>query len=128
MQNQPNQFEYTYSAPTERERKEIMSIRRKYEDKPTTDSKLERLRRLDAIVKNRCMILSLTIGIIGCLIFGLGLAFVLEFNQWFLGIICGVVGAIVMIIAYPLYRFIHKKDKSKYGEEIVKLSQELLGE
>ena len=128
MQNQPNQFEYTYSAPTERERKEIMSIRRQYEDKPTTDGKMERLRRLDAIVKNRCMIFSLTIGIIGCLIFGLGLAFVLEFNQWLLGIICGVVGAIVMIIAYPSYRFIHKKDKSKYSEEIIKLSQELLGE
>lgn len=128
MQNQQDKFEYTYSAPTERERKEIMSIRRQYEDKPTTDGKLERLRRLDAIVKNRCMIISLTIGVIGCLIFGLGLACVLEFNRLALGIICGAVGAIVMIFAYPLHRFIYKKDKAKYGEEIIKLSQELLGE
>lgn len=128
MQNQQDKFEYTYSAPTERERKEIMSIRRQYEDKPTTDGKLERLRRLDTIVKNRCMIFSLTLGVIGCLIFGLGLAFVLEFEQLALGIISSFVGAVVMLFAYPLYCSIHKKDKAKYGEEIIKLSQELLGE
>ena len=128
MQNQPKKFEYTYSAPTEQERKEIMSIRRQYEDKPSSESKLERLRRLDAIVKNRCLIFSLTLGVIGCLIFGFGLTCVLEFNEWFWGVACGAVGALIMAFAYPLHRFIRKKDKDKYGEEILILSQELLGE
>ena len=128
MQNDPNKFEYTYSAPTERERREIMSIRRQYENKPLTESKLQRLRRLDSIVKNRCMIFSLTLGVIGCLIFGLGLTLILEFDKWAFGVVCGAVGAVAMAFAYPLHRFIHKKYKNKYGEEILALTKELLGE
>ena len=60
MQNQQDKFEYTYSMPTEAERKEIASIRRQYEDAPkTTDGKLERVRKLDARVKNGATALSL---------------------------------------------------------------------
>ena len=46
-----NQFNYTYSAPTEEERKEIDSIRRKYAPQEQTETKLQRLRRLDKLVR-----------------------------------------------------------------------------
>ena len=47
-----NQFNYRYTAPTEEERKEIDSIRRQYAPQEQTETKIERLRRLDALVKN----------------------------------------------------------------------------
>jgi len=124
-----DKFEYNYSAPTEAERKEIDSIRRQYETRVDSEqSKLERIRELDRRVKNGAMITSLTVGIIGALIFGTGLSMVLEFGQVFLGVIISVVGAIPMIIAYPLYKGVLKKNKKKFGEEILRLSKELLKE
>ena len=36
-----NKFNYTYSAPTEEERREIESIRNKYAPQEQTESKLE---------------------------------------------------------------------------------------
>ncbi len=124
-----DKFEYNYSAPTEAERKEIDSIRRQYETRVDSEqSKLERIRELDRRVKNGAMITSLTVGIIGTLIFGTGLSMVLEFGQAFLGVIISVVGAIPMIIAYPLYKGVLKKNKKKFGEEILRLSKELLKE
>lgn len=124
-----DKFEYNYSAPTEAERKEIDSIRRQYETRVDSEqSKLERIRELDKRVKNGAMITSLTVGIIGTLIFGTGLSMVLEFGQAFLGVIISVVGVIPMIIAYPLYKGVLKKNKKKFGEEILRLSKELLKE
>ena len=124
-----DKFEYNYSAPTEAERKEIDSIRRQYETRVDSEqSKLERIRELDRRVKNGAMITSLTVGIIGTLIFGTGLSMVLEFGQAFLGVIISVVGVIPMFIAYPLYKGVLKKNKKKFGEEILRLSKELLKE
>lgn len=122
-----NEFNYTYSAPTEAERKEIASIKKHYET-PTGESKLERLRRLDAKVKNGANIAALVVGTVGCLIFGAGMAMVLEFNELVWGIILSAAGIAPIAAAYPLYSFVLKKNKKKYGAEILKLSQELLNE
>lgn len=122
------QFNFKYVAPTEEERKEIASIRKQYCKKEETESKLDRLRRLDATVKNTPVIISLILGVLGTLIFGLGLTCVLEWNLVVLGLILGAVGVIPMAIAYPVYSAVLKANKRKYGEEILKLSEELLHE
>ena len=123
-----NQFNFKYTAPTEEERKEIDSIRRQYAPVEKTETKLERLRRLDSIVKNTSTIWSLVLGVVGCLIFGLGLSMILEWNIWLWGIILCVLGSVPMIIAYPVYKYVLKKYKKEYGDEILKLSEELLNE
>ena len=123
-----NQFNFKYTAPTEAERKEIDSIRRQYLPQDQAENKLERLRRLDALVKNTAIIWSLVLGVVGCLIFGLGLAMVLEWNILLWGIVLMVVGALPMGIAYPLYKALLYKYKSRYGDEILRLSEELLNE
>lgn len=125
-----NKFEFNYSAPTEKERKEIERIRRQYESKTLTDRELKmaRLRKLDSKVRNLSMILPLTFGIVGTLIFGLGLTLILEWSQWILGIIFALIGVIPILIAYPSYKFIIKRAKKLYGEEILKLTEELLNE
>lgn len=123
-----NQFNFKYTAPSIEERKEIDSIRRQYSPEFKTESKLEKLRRLDGLVKGTATIWSLVLGVIGCLIFGLGLAMVLEWNILLWGIVLMVIGSIPMAIAYPVYKVVLSKGKSKYGEEILKLSEELLNE
>lgn len=121
-----NDFEYNYKAPTKEERMEIESIRNSYIPKDEPSNKMERLRKLDFKVKNLPVAFSIAFGVIGSLIFGLGLAMILEWNIILWGILVGVVGFFITILAYPVYKFITQKLKNKYSEEIIKLSDELL--
>ena len=123
-----NQFNFRYAAPTEEERREIDSIRRQYAPKEQKETKLERLRRLDTLVKNTAVIWSLVSGVVGCLIFGLGLTMVLEWKLLLWGILLMAVGSVPMAAAYPIYRKVLQKYKNRYGEEILRLSEELLNE
>lgn len=123
-----NQFNFNYAAPTEEERKEIDSIRRQYAPQEKTESKLERLRRLDALVKNTAIISSLCLGVVGCLIFGLGLTMILEWKLILWGVLVCVLGSAPMAAAYPVYKRVLKTQKQKYGDEILELSEELLNE
>jgi len=122
-------FNYTYSAPTEEERKEIDSIRRQYSATPKKqETKLERLRRLDSTVKNTAVIISLCLGVAGVLIFGLGMTMILEWKLIPLGCIAAGIGSIPAALAYPTYKRLIKKGKEKYGEEILTLSNQLLNQ
>jgi len=122
------QFNYTYKAPTEAERREIESIRRQYEEPKTEEGKLERLRRLNNYVNGLATALSLASGVLGLLIFGLGLAMILEWGLLIGGIIVMIVGVPPISIAYPLYNKILTRNKEKYGKEILRLSEELLNQ
>lgn len=123
-----NQFNFKYTAPSQEERKEIDSIRRQYAPQEKTETKLERLRRLDGLVKNTAIIWSLVLGVVGTLVFGLGLTMILEWSIWLWGIVLMVIGSVPMAIAYPVYNKLLKKGKEKYGDEILRLSEELLNE
>lgn len=123
-----NQFNYRYTAPTEEERKEIYSIRSQYLSKEEGESKIDRLRRLNSLVQNTATIWSLVLGVTGLLVFGLGLTMILEWSVWLWGIVLMVVGLVPMAIAYPVYKAVLKKYKARYGEEILKLTEELLNQ
>ena len=123
-----NQFNFKYSAPSQEERKEIDSIRRQYAPQEKTETKLERLRRLDGLVKNTAIIWSLVLGVVGTLVLGLGLTMILEWSIWLWGIVLMVIGSVPMAIAYPVYKLALNKGKVKYGDEILRLSEELLNE
>ena len=84
---------------SEEERKEIDSIRRQYSPQEQTETKLERLRRLDSLVKNTAIIWSLVLGVFGCLIFGIGLTMVLEWSILLGGIVLMVIGSVPMALA-----------------------------
>ena len=128
MSNDNNQFNFTYSAPTESERLEIESIRRQYKEELHEETSAQKLRRLHSFVVNSATCVSLIFGVIGILVFGLGMTCVLEWNNAMLGVILGAVGAILAALAHPAYRFVLNRNKKKYGEEILRLSAELLGE
>lgn len=121
-------FNFTYSAPTKSEREEIEDIRKNYLPKAKEDSKLIRLKKLDGMVKDIPMALSLSVGIIGTLIFGLGLTMILEWKIIVFGVIVSILGIIPVALAYFVYKKILHKLTEKHREEILKLSEELLNE
>lgn len=121
-----NEFEYSYVAPTEAERREIENIRKQYGGKSEKEIKLERIRKLDSFVHSFSMTLSLIIGVMGALIFGLGMAMILVWSITVFGIIVCIVGAVPVAAAYPIFLVTMKRSKEKYGEEILKLSDEIL--
>ena len=121
------QFNYKYSAPTEEERKQIESIKKQYVNGGKVEkSPFERLKCLHEKVNGRATCVSLLFGIIGCLVFGLGLTMILEWNILAWGIVLMIIGIGPMCYAYPAYNKALKKGKEKYGEEIIRLSEELL--
>lgn len=128
MSDRQDRFEYSYSAPTEEERREIQYIMKSYQPKEKTRGKLEELRALDAKVKRLPLVLALTLGIAGCLIFGGGMAMALELGMLGWGTAASLAGAAVMAMAYPTHKTLLAKNKSKYRDEILALSAELLGD
>lgn len=126
--NDDNKFSYNYTAPTKNERREIEDIRRRYANNQKEETSLTKLRKLDSKVKNPPMTAGITLGVIGVLIFGLGLTMVLEWNILVWGIAVMIVGCVPIALAYPIYNIIFKKNKAKYGDEILRISEELLNE
>ena len=116
-------FTYNYSAARN---KEVESIRRKY--LPEEKSKLETLKRLDYKVQSAGMIESLCIGIIGSLVFGIGMCFFLEVFAgvaWLTALFM-IIGTLLMIPAYPIYKKIARKTKAELTPEILRLSEEIM--
>lgn len=125
MSNENNKevFEYTYSA---KQQEEVKRIREKYVQSPKEEDKMETLRRLDAGVTQKGTVVSLIFGIIGTLIFGIGMCCCLVWSLFVLGIIIGAIGIIGLSAAYPLYAYITKKEREKIAPEILRLSEELM--
>lgn len=123
-----DKFTYTYSAPTEAERREIESIRRQYVAEDREVSKADRLRSLHSAVVGKATAVSLALGVVGMLVFGGGMALALEFDMLLIGIVLAIIGSIPIALAYPIYKCLYASGKRKYGDEIIRLSDELLGE
>ena len=118
-----NTFYYNYSAARN---KEVERIRRKY--MPREESKFETLKKLDSRVQNAGMIESLCIGIIGALVFGIGLCIALNAlaGTAFLMTVLMIIGTLLMIPAYPIYRRIARKTREELTPEILRLSEEII--
>ena len=123
-------FSYAYSST---EQEEIRKIRGKYE---TKEDGMTRLRKLDAEVTRIATVRSLIIGIIGTLVMGTGMSLIMTDlgtvlslngrNLVAIGFILGVVGILLVALAYPIYAKVLKKQRKKVAPEIIKLADELL--
>lgn len=113
-------FEYTYSA---KQQAELETIRKKY--LPEEETKMDKLRRLDKSVTRQGTIISFIIGIVGTLIMGLGMCMCLEWQQFVLGIILGILGIAILAAAYPVFNKITQKQKEKIAPEILRLTEEI---
>lgn len=126
--NDQEQFEYSYSAPTEEERKDTEDVKRQYEPAPKDGRVIGELRALDKKVRRLPLVIGWVMGVVGTLILGIGMTVTLEWNSMVWGTVVGVVGIAVFAAAYPVYKALLKIGKRKYGERITELSNELLNE
>lgn len=116
-------FTYQYSA---KQNAEISRIREKY--LPKEESKMEKLRRLDNRVQAAGVIEALVLGILGCLVFGIGMCFGLDVfagADLFTVLFC-LLGIAMMVPAYPLYKHVVKRTKAALVPEILRLSDEMI--
>ena len=121
-------FHFIYSAA---QQQEVENIRKKY--LPKEEDKMEQLRKLHAIPTQKAQAASLAVGIIGALIMGIGMSLAmtdigaaLGSLAMVLGIAVGLVGMVLVALAYPLYNRVLKKQREIIAPEILRLSDELL--
>lgn len=122
-------FSYTYSA---KQQEDIKAIRKKYE--APEENKMEQLRRLDASATKKATIRSMTVGIIGALIMGLGMSISMtdigavfgSFLSMLVGIVIGVLGIVLVCLAYPTYHRTLKAERERIAPEVLRLSDELM--
>lgn len=127
MENKDS-FRFTYSAA---QQQEVADIRKKY--LPTEEDKMEQLRKLHAIPTQKAQTCSIALGVIGTLILGTGMSlFMTELGAalgplvMVIGIAVGLVGMVLVALAYPLYNRVLKRQREKIAPEILRLSDELL--
>lgn len=125
MNEKEEVFTYEYTA---KQQKEIREIREKYQQKPNEISQMDKLRRLDESVTKKGTLVSLIVGVLGCLILGTGMSCVLVWGEhlFLIGVFIGIIGLIGVICAYPLYTYITRKERERLAPEILKLTDELL--
>ena len=123
-----NSFEYTYSAERQQE---IEAIRKKY--LPPEEDKMEQLRRLHSIPTQKAQAASIAIGVLGTLILGTGMSLcmtdlgaALGHLAMAVGILVGILGLVMVALAYPLYNRVLRKERQRIAPEILRLSDELL--
>lgn len=130
-QKEKNSFSFTYSA---KEQEEVRQIRQKYQ--PQEEDKMEQLRRLDANVTRKATAVSIAIGVIGALVMGSGMSIIMTnvgeqlglqgTVGTILGIVFGIIGIILVALAYPLYNGTLKREREKIAPEIIRLTDELI--
>ena len=118
-----NAFQYSYSS---KQQSEIEAIKKKY--MPKQEDKLEQLRKLDKSAETPGTVVGLILGIIGTLVLGTGMSCVMVWTEslFIVGILVGLLGIIMIALAYPVYKIITKKQREKIAPMILALSEELL--
>ena len=97
---------------------------------------MTRLRRLDAGVTKTAQAVAILIGVIGALTLGSGMSLIMTdlaeilglYNDAavVIGIAVGIVGGVLISLAYPIYNAIVKAKRKKLAPEILRLTDELM--
>ncbi|MBE5956409.1 MAG: dihydropteridine reductase [Lachnospiraceae bacterium] len=112
----------------------VQKIRTQYTEKQNTQ--LDALKALDSKVKRPANVFAYLFGSLGAIVMGSGMSLVMTDigtvlgmeNTMVPGILIGVIGMIMAIVNYPIYKKILSSRKKKYADEILKLSDELMSE
>lgn len=115
-----NEFSVTNQDAVKVER-----IRRQYMKRE--ENKMEQLKRLDDKVKVPGKIIASIMGVTGTLVMGSGMSLIMVWERMSIGLALGIPGLLVTVLAYPVYKMITGGRKKKYADEIMELSEELIG-
>ncbi|MBQ8930972.1 MAG: dihydropteridine reductase [Ruminiclostridium sp.] len=112
----------------------VQEIRTQYTAKSNEESNLDALRKLDAKAKRPANVFGYVFGSIGAIIMGAGMSLVMTdigamlgiSNTMPLGIAIGIVGMVMTIVNYPIYKAILTSGKKKYADRILSLSEKIM--
>lgn len=112
----------------------VQKIRTQYTEKEHTQ--LDALKNLDKKVKKPANVFAYIFGTLGAITMGSGMSLVMTEigsmigveNGMIPGILIGVIGLIIVIINYPIYKGILSSRRKKYADEIIALSDEIMKE
>ena len=107
-------------------------IRTQYIEKQP--SELDELRELDAKVKRPANVFAYVFGSFSAIIMGAGMSFVMTDlasqlglgDMMIPGIVIGVVGLILALVNYSIYKGILSSRKKEYASEIIALSEKIM--
>lgn len=110
----------------------VQKIRTQYTEKEHTQ--LDELKELDAKVKRPANVFAYVFGSISAIIMGSGMSLILtdmgeifgDLGALMLGICVGMVGIILICLAYPIYNRTLRKAREKVAPEIMRLTDELM--
>lgn len=110
----------------------IQKIRTQYTEKEHTQ--LDELKALDKKVKRPATVVAYTLGSIAAIVMGSGMSLVmtdigdmLGISQPMIpGIVIGILGMLMAIFNYPLYKGILSSRRKKYASEIIALSDNIM--
>lgn len=109
-------------------------IRTQYMEKEEKSTDLDKLKALDSKVKRPANIFGYTFGTISALIMGSGMSLVMTDigeklglgDVMVPGIVIGVVGMIMALVNYPIYKKLLGTRRQKYSKEIIELSEKIM--
>lgn len=110
----------------------VQKIRTQYTEKENTA--IDSLKELDKKVKKPANVTAYVLGTIGAIIMGSGMSLIMTDigttlgmeNAMLPGIIVGIIGMILTIINYPIYKSILGSRRKKYANKIIALSDEIM--
>ena len=112
----------------------VQKIRTQYTEKEHTN--LDELKALDSKVKRAPRFFAYVFGSVSAIIMGAGMSLVMTdiggaigvADPMIPGVVIGVIGMLMAIINYPMYKGILGSRKKKYAKAILELSEKLVKE
>ena len=110
----------------------VQKIRTQYTEKENTQ--LDALKKLDAKVKKPANVFAYVFGSIAAIIMGSGMRLVMTdigetigiADAMIPGVVIGIVGMLMAIINYPVYKKYLASRRKKYAKEIIALSDNIM--
>lgn len=111
-------------------------IRAQYMEKDAAQGELEKLRELDVKAKRPARIFGWVFGSIGAIVMGAGMSLIMTdigatigiSEPMTAGIAVGIIGMLMAIANYPIYKAILSSGMKKYSGSILALSEKLVRE
>ncbi len=110
----------------------VKKIRTQYTEQEHTQ--LDELKRLDREVKKPANVFAYVFGSVGAIVMGSGMSIVMtDIGETFgienpmpVGIVVGVIGMLIAIINYPIYKNILASRRKKYADKIIAVSDKIM--
>lgn len=109
----------------------VQKIRTKYTEKQHTE--LDELKALDKKVKMPAAVFAYIFGTLGALVMGSGMSLImtdistaLNLSQSMIpGLVLGILGLLMVVVNYPIFKGILASRRKKYAAEIIALSDKI---